>query len=288
MKKFFSFILISALALATWTACVEDQHEDPNTDHYLVTSPVSLGRTNTTIGELKSRYSSYMTQSNAFVKVEEDLIFEGVVVANDISGNLYQTLMLRDGDDAIVLGVKNTCLYPYFAFGQCIKVNLKGLYIGNYSKTPKIGQPYQTSAGNWRLGPMLFPLLAENVEIIGRPDTTYAECIPVEPTVDWLKSSSNQNYQNAPMLVTVEGVFTEADGKATFAPDELKDAGYGVDRSFKVGTSTTVTITVRTSTQNEISYEVLPQGQVRLTGMLTYYSGWQLQLRSLDDIEVLE
>lgn len=282
MKKILSIIMTGLFAISSWTACM-DEHDSPSTEGYLVTSPVSLGRTNTTIAALKQKFSKQMSSSNQYVKVEEDLIFEAVVVANDVSGNLYQTLMLRDGDDAIVLGVKNTCLYPYFPVGQCVKVNLNGLYIGNYSKVPKIGQPYQTSAGNWRLGPMLFPLLAENVELIGKPDITYPECQPVVREESWL-TSANQTPINAPQLATIEGIFTEADGVATFAPDELKDDGYGVDRTFKVGSKT---MTVRTSTQNEISYEILPQGKVRLTGMLTYYSGWQLQLRSLDDIQVI-
>lgn len=287
MKRLLSIILSGCMVLGTFTACMDDIDE-PNTDDYLVTSPTSLGETNITIKELKQRYSSQMTQTNAFSYVEEDLIFEGVVAANDEGGNLYQTLLLRDGDDAIVLAVKNTCLYPYFMLGQRVKVNANGLYIGVYSKLPKLGQPYYTSSGNLRLGAMLFQLCSTNVELLGEPDPTVPECTPIFRDVAWLRASANKNYENYPQLVTIEGYLTEADGEAIFAPEELQDAGYGVDRPLKVGDTQTTTVTVRTSTQNDVAFVVMPTQKVRLTGLLSIYDSWQIQLRSIHDIEIVE
>lgn len=43
-------------------------------------------------------------------------------------------------------------------------------------------------------------------------------------------------------------------------------------------------MTLRTSTQNNIAFTVMPQGENTFTGMLSYYSGWQIQLRSVNDI----
>jgi len=31
----------------------------------------------------------------------------------------------------------------------------------------------------------------------------------------------------------------------------------------------------------------MPKGTVRLTGMMSFYDGWQLQLRSVDDMEII-
>jgi hypothetical protein len=47
-------------------------------------------------------------------------------------------------------------------------------------------------------------------------------------------------------------------------------------------------MTLRTSTENAISFTEIPEGKVRLTGIMTYYSGWQIQLRDIHDFEVLE
>lgn len=293
MKKLISIIFVGAIFVG-FSSCSED-FDEPETTESFITSPTSIGTTNTTIYDLKNKYKSLMTSSNSFEVVNDDIIFEGVVAANDgEQGNLYQTILLRDSDSttgtdaAIELGIKNTCLYPYFPLGQRVKVNLNGLYIGVYSKVAKVGQPYYTSQGNLRLGPMLIQYCSTNIELVGTPNTDCPECRPLQLDATWLSASTNANYVNYPQLATIEGTFKAADGSLTFAPDSEKDAGYGVDRDFIVKTgSKSVTVTVRTSTQNELSYTVLPKGKCRITGLLTYYSGWQIVLRDLNDLVVL-
>ena len=277
------------------SACMDD-HDAPDVSNYSVTKQTSVGDTTISIHNFKDKYASVFTQNNAFVLIEEDEIVEGVVVANDKGGNLYQTVMLAeynatydmvDPSRAIVLAVKNTCLYPYFPYGQMVRVNLKGLYVGCYSKLPKIGQPYFTSSNNLRLGPMLFELCQTNIYLVGNPSDYTNKIKPFELPDDshaMFHDKSYQNYKNAPMLVTVTGKFVLGDDETIFAPDELKDAGMGVDREFKIGSTI---ITVRTSTQNDVSFLKMPKGTVRLTGMMSFYDGWQLQLRSVDDMEII-
>lgn len=291
MKKIYLFL--AAGLLCGLTACMDD-HDEPNTDNYGITATESIGEVNYSIADLKNDKSSLFTQSNAFEKVTEDKIIEGTVVANDEGGNLYQTLLLRHidtsrdesdplRDQCIVLAVKSTWLTPYFPVGQKIKVNLKGLYIGCYSKLPKIGAPYITSSGNLRLGPILTNDCRTNVELVGKPDTTCAECKPIVRDPAWLRASDNKSYLYYPALVTVRGTIAEADGTAIFAPDELKDAGYGVDRTL-TNTINNTKVTIRTSTQNDVAFTVMPTTERSYTGLLSYYSSWQVQLRSTKDI----
>ena len=288
---------IGALMLMTigmFSSCM-DEHDTPDTSDYLVTSKESVGDTTISIMGLKDKHASLFKETNAFTTIEEDEILEGVVIANDEGGNLYQTLVIaeykRDGDfvdgsNAIVLAIKSSCLYPYFAIGQMVRVNLKGLSIGCYSKLPKIGQPYYTSSNNLRLGPVLFEKCKESISLVGKPQDYRDKIIiyQLNESSPMLTQSSYQNYKNSPMVVKVKGKFVEGDDKTILAPDELKDAGMGVDRQFKVGSTT---ITVRTSTQNEVSFLKMPKGEVMLTGVMSYYSGWQLQLRSTRDMVVL-
>lgn len=286
-SKFHSLLAVFC-CLFGLCACM-DEHDEPNTDHYLITSPTSLGETNYSIARLKADNASLFNQTNAFLQVEEDRILEGVVVANDEGGNLYQTLLLRDideeagTDECIVLAVKNTCLYPYFMLGQRIKVNLKGLYIGCYSKLPKIGQPYYTSSGNLRLGPVLLQLCRTNVELLGDPDPTCPELTPVQLTADELSQWKGRYYDHVPMLVTVKGTVAEADSTAIFAPEDLQDAGYGVDRTLNV-VGYSGNFVIRTSTQNDVAFTVIPTDTCNYTGLLSYYDDWQIQLRSVADI----
>lgn len=318
---FISIIAAAALATLGLSSCIDD-HDAPNTDDYIVTSPVSVGEVNTDIKSIKAKYCAsstgadfVRTSSNWYTKVTEDLVFEAVVVANDKSGNLYQTLLLRQLDaqngidQCILLSIKNTCLYPYFRLGQRLRINLKDLYVGVYSKTPKIGRPYYTSYGNLNLGPMLMNLCKTNIELVGEPDPNAPELVPVVPTDAWLRATANRTYENCPMLATVSGKIQEVDGdnvtkpaigevtgKAEtiyhdangnpykiFAPEVLHDNGYGVDRTIMLQTNTSK-VALRTSTENEIAYSRIPTDVRSYTGVLSYYDGWQIQLRDLDDI----
>jgi hypothetical protein len=317
MKKILSTMILVAFAAIPFTSCM-NEYDDPSTETNDITSKVSIGEVNSTIGEVKSRWCASSSgadftrnASNFFSKVNEDIVIEGVVVANDISGNLYQTVLIRridaaaNIDECIQLAIKNTCLYPYFPLGQRLKVNLKGLYAGCYSKVPKIGQPYYTSSGNLALGPMLLQMCKTNVELVGTPDTNAPELVPVDLTdatgEAWLRASANKKYTNTPMLATVRGKIREVQGDAAgvadigelsgeyeplpkiFAPEVLYDAGYAVDRTIELQSNNSV-VAIRTSTQNPISFMEIPTGVRSYTGMLTYYDSWQVQLRSLEDI----
>lgn len=292
------------------TACM-DSHDEPDTSHLTITAS-NIAAPNTTILEVKNKFKNAITGNNTFEQVKEDLIFEGVVVANDVSGNLYQTLVLRHigstagaiDDQCIQIGIKHTILYPYFALGQRVRINLHGLYVGNYSRTPKVGEPYYTSSGNLRLGPMLMSRVASNVQLVGTPNTTFPELTPLDLTTtqgeNWLSTKSNQNYLNSPILASVIGTFAEMQGAARnkadkgalsgkkeplpkiFAPEALYDAGYAVNRNLVTPKKTTITL--RTSTKNVLSFLPLPDDTRHYTGVMSYYSGWQLQLRSANDI----
>lgn len=306
MKKIYSLIAAALMAFS-FTSCL-DQYDEPDVQDYIITA-TNIGEPNYTIASMKEKYSSQMSTNNTFKQVNEDVVFEGVIVGNDISGNLYQTLILRSiestpgaaDDQCIQLGIKNTFISPYFPIGQRLRVNLNGLYVGNYSKTPKVGQPYYTSAGNLRLGPMLFQMCGTNIQLVGKPDLNAPELVPLERDEAWFKDSKNQTYKNSPMLSRAAGVMKEVQGNKAerastgelsgekeplpkiFAPKALYDAGYAVDRTLIMEKGTELTI--RTSTQNTISYLQMPRDSRTYTGIFTYYSGWQIQLRDVDDID---
>ncbi len=310
MNKIFS-LFVGICLLSGLTACM-DSHDEPNTDRLVITA-TGLPEANATILSVKERYASSISTSNTFEQVHDDVIFEGIVVGNDVSGNLYQTLVLRHigsqpgatDDQCIQVGIKHTILYPYFPLGQRVRINLKGLYIGNYSRVPKVGEPYYTSSGNLRLGPILMPHVAQNIELVGKPDLNAPELTPRDLTTasgeSWLRASANRTYLNTPLLATVRGTIQEVQGAAAqeaetgalsgeleplpkiFAPEALYDAGYAVNRNLTTTGGNTVTL--RTSTQNDLSFLPIPSDARTYTGVLSYYSSWQMTLRSADDIQ---
>ena len=114
MKKYI-YLAATIFAACTFAACMDDVDEPPVKDDNGITCQESVGEVNTTIAQLKTRFKNSISARNSFEEVEDSLVFEGTVVANDISGNLYQTLVLRDirddgSDQCIQLGIKNTHL----------------------------------------------------------------------------------------------------------------------------------------------------------------------------------
>lgn len=310
MKRYLSIIMMSAALLGGMTSCMDD-FDEPDLKEFSIFSQTSVGSVNTTIDQVKAKYcqsnrgATYSrNSSNWEFKIEDDQVFEGVVVSNDGQwGAMYQQVILRSLDGAetmvngvnvgqcIQLGVKNTCLYPYFQIGQKLKINLKGLYVGVYSKTPKIGYPYFTSSGNHNLGPMPFEMCATNIELVGTPNPSCTECQPVDLTGKdgdaWLRASANQTYQYFPLYAKIQGKFADANGTDILAPDELEDAGYAVDRTLRL-LSNNSSVVVRTSTSNELSQIVMPTNTVEITGILTYYTGWQIQFCDPSDMKEIQ
>ena len=129
MNRILSLALAGALSLSL-ASCM-DHNEVPDNSRALITAQ-QLPAANSTILKVKEKYSTPITGNNTFEEVKEDVIFEGVVVANDISGNLYQTLVLRDihstagaDDDQIAGNILTHVQYPVFIAFQAAGVALK-------------------------------------------------------------------------------------------------------------------------------------------------------------------
>ena len=313
--------LLSLLVAPLFLVGCYDDLDDPNTSDYAqeLQTKVEFHAPNITIGEIKNKYCSNngavglpagwtndslhfsRNSSNWETRITDDLVFEGVICANDGQfGCLYQLLLVRsideatNTDQAIDVMVKYTCLYPYYPVGQRVRINLKGLYVGAYSRSPRIGYPYWTSSGNHNLGPIPMEIFRNHIQLIGEPDPTVPECKCVDRTGAegdaWLRATENRKTVTYyPTIATVQGVFVEADGKATLAVDSLEDAGYGVNRTLKLSNNSTML--VRTSTGNEVSHIVMPVGAtVQLSGWFGYDSyddKWQINLRDTSDFKII-
>lgn len=313
-------MFVAVLALGGLSSCMGDVDE-PDTDGWdkgHVTSATSVGEVNTTIYEIKAKYCAGKGSAdgrnnyNWWSLIKEDLVFEAVVVGNDVSGNLYQTILLRSIDEtqsgdardqSIQLALKYTWLTPYFALGQRVRINLKGFYVGAYSSTPKIGHPYKTSYGNLNLGPAPMSLCKTNVQLIGEPNPESPELVPLnyyskpQGACDWKHCPALATFHGrikavepANVDVPERGTVTEWLGveetlPKTFGPECLRDDGFGVDRDM-IPSQGGNTVVIRTSTENEIAYTIIPEGNHYYTGMITFYDNqWQVQLRDLKDLD---
>ena len=84
-------LLCAMAVMISLAACTDNQ----DATHQPQITATALPATNTNLLSVKQKYSNVLGKNNTFEQVKQDLVFEGVVVANDISGNLYQTLVVR-------------------------------------------------------------------------------------------------------------------------------------------------------------------------------------------------
>lgn len=280
-------------ALLSFASCMNDfDSEAVSTDEF---TAENVGEPNTTIIEVRTRFSAAIGNSS-WEAVDEDLVLEGVVTANDISGNLYQQILIQEvGQDGtlrtdvpgIMVGIKNLSnFYTIFPVGQRIRINLKGLYVGGYGKQAKIGQPYINTNGTMRMGPMAGPYVKTNIQKVGTPNPTLVTAREI--TAADLTSGNIDKL--TPMLVMMKGVtipdaasIDKTQHSFAYTADPTV---YSVEHRIKFSDGTTPsTCSLYTSTSANFACEVMPKGTVTLYGMLgRYSSSYQMQLRDINDV----
>lgn len=102
---------------------------------------------NTTIAQLKALHTG------AFNVINTDLIIEGVITANDKSGNIYKELYIQDATGGMGVKVNLTNLYQTYSVGTKVAIKCNGLTLGDDSGTKLGGGTYvSTTTGKDLLG----------------------------------------------------------------------------------------------------------------------------------------
>ena len=266
--KYLSILALSFIA----TSCM-NEFDEP-----LFSEPPfgnnEIGEANMTIADLKAEYASTIS-GNSVKQITEDIIIEGVVVANDESGNVYKQFIINDETGAMVIGVNDVGLYAMVPKGQRVRIACKDLYIGGYGKMAQLGGLYNGKVG--RMNKNIYP---QHVHLIGIPDPTQPE---MQPQVIDESFFTNENKNNLAKFVRLEGVeITEADGTALWAPEELQYNNV-VERHIKVGKTN---IVLRMSTYADFANEAIPTGELNINGVMTRFNDyWQFVISHTTDIE---
>lgn len=274
MKKI-TFILSAALLLTLGVSSCMDDFDTPVTGNAYGNNTIKEQRT-ISIANLKEKYSSVIL-ANQFQTVTEETRISGIVVGDDESGNIYKQLIVADETGAIVVGINSTGIYANCPVGQKVVIDCENLNVGGYGMQAQIGTTYKGAIGRMDLAVWL-----DHVRVINKPQLWYDELIPMELTGAQLKAYDKDL---APVLVMFKDVtIKEADGTATFAPEDLKDGGNGVNRTLVLDDNSTLTF--RTSTYANFSTEVMPTGKINVIGILSRYnSTWQIVARTYSDIQ---
>lgn len=256
--KFFAGIIALAGIIFT-TSCVKDDFDQPE-----VYIPHPNLTANISIMGLKDLYNS--SQSTIY-KIESDTIVVGYVVANDVSGNLYKTLVIQDSTGGIEIKLDATGLYNDYPVGQKLYVKCKGLYLGTYGTMIQLGYLYQGSIGRI---PQIY--IAEHLFKDGLPEK------PIEPA---LKTIGGLSLADLNTIVRFDSVNFVEGGTNIFCTQTVSSAE---DRVLKDQAGNQ--IIVRTSKYASFAGETLPSGLGTIIGELSIYNGtYQLYIRDKNDIQ---
>lgn len=305
--KYLKLALLALVAVFATASCMDDDWKEPNSE----TSPYgnnSIQETNVvTIAELKAKYGPKQKDAiNDTVRIEDGTQIKGIVTGNDIEGNIYSQIAIQDESDepGIIISVAQGGLSGQLQIGQEVLINVGGLYYGTYRSQPQLGVAYHDSSKNQNYPSRISRADWQNrFKAIGKPDASKIKVQVFSTNPDASKGELNiadlikadVAYKYAGCLVTLKDVeFAKGDGTTTLAPEaEGKDLGYGVTRYFKGYDKTNKQIGIRTSCYADFAAELVPQGKLDVTGVLTCYKskeGYnhtvQLALRRYADFKV--
>jgi hypothetical protein len=274
---FFAICLLAVIATVQ-TSCVKHKFDEPPIIVPYVNFPANM-----TIADLKKKFpligtdTAFMTDSLGLVKITGNIVIQGIVVANDESGNLYKQIFIQDSTGGIQVSIDQPSLYAVYRLGQRIFIKCKGLYLGQYGTATQLGYPFNGKIGRM---PTTFPVDHLFNDSLPGP-------VPQPVFIDISKTNSNyfDHYQG--MLVAFKNVSFSGGAGSQIAPGS-------VSSSFGIYDSTDAAIYLpKTGGKNLILYssnyanfsrEKLPYGSGTLVGIMTVYnSSYEMLIRDTKD-----
>lgn len=286
MEKYIKYLCGLCLLCVLCASCQDGDWDAPDFSDGVPYGNNELTETNViTIAQLKEKYPNYAVNYTT-TEITEDLQLRVRVTGNDVQGNLYNSIAVQEDEsgDALIIAISGNDLYAFLPVGQEILVSLKGLYIGGYGAQPQLGTPYKNAAGYIYVSRMNNTIWLSHVKILGVAKPELVQ--PIEFT------SERDLDADCGKLMTIKNVSIKgADGIVTWAAsDDPTALGNSVSKYFVESPySTQSRYMVYTSTYADFANTPIPTGKMNLTGIWKRYNNsWELVIRSLDDIEVLE
>lgn len=260
--KYCFYLLLSFPLLTGITNCHKPFDEPPE-----YTGPrVSA---NTSIAALKQLHLL-----NHFEKINDELVIEGVVTANDLTDNFYKSIVIQDSTGGIMIRLDGYSLFNVYPIGRKIFVKLKGLWMGDYAGMIQLGAGVDRSDP---FSPQLSSIpqpLFDRVLIKGSLQQAPA---PKKVTVNELADSLQSTLI---MLTQVE--FASSDTGKPYADAVNKLAVSHTLRTCGIGT-----VYVRTGGFARFASALTPRGNGAITGIYSIFrTQKQLLLRDTNDVRL--
>jgi hypothetical protein len=260
--KYGLYVLLSLPLLTGLTNCQKPIDEPPEYTGPRITA-------NTSIAALKQLHLL-----NNYEKIMDELIIEGIVVANDLTDNFYKSIVIQDSTAGITLRLDGYSLFNVYPVGRKIFVRLKGLWMGDYAGMIQLGAGVDRSDP---LSPQLLSIpqpLFERVIVKGPVQQLITpKRVTIQELADTLQS----------MLITLTQVeFAASDTGKPYADAINKQAV-----SHTLRTCSTGTVYLRTGGFARFASALTERGHGEITGIYSVFrTQKQLLLRDTSDVHL--
>ncbi|MDZ4072378.1 MAG: DUF5689 domain-containing protein [Sediminibacterium sp.] len=212
--------------------------------------------------------------TNNFEKINDDLIIEGIVTANDRTDNFYKSIVIQDSTAGITVRLDGFSLFNIYPIGRKIFIRLKGLWLGDYGGMIQLGAGVNRSNPQF---PELIPIpqpLFDRVIIKGDLNQNV---LPIKLKIQDLNDSLQS------MLVTLTQVeFDHSDTAKPYADAVNKQTIAHTLRTCGIGS-----VYVRTSGFAKFATVLTARGQGDITGIYSVFrTQKQLLLRDTSDVQM--
>ncbi len=250
------FFVLGLFFIMGFQSCVKTEFDEPEFDFtdpdLTVTTSIAALKATHTLGTIESLTAG---------------VIAGVVVANDKSGNYYQTLVIADETGGIEIRMDKRSLFNTFPVGRKVFVKLAGLVMSDNNNLIQIG--YMSNEDG------VVPIPNEFVE-----DHVLGGSINHPVNADTLTISQVKDGYLSTLITLKDVEFVNEDLGKTYA-----------DGTFKVTTNRTIEdcngnqILLRTSGYASFANAKLPEGKGTITVVVSKYrDDYQLYLRDTMDI----
>jgi hypothetical protein len=265
LLKTTGLLIMAALFSGTFSSCKKTFDQPP-------VEPTGTLTANHTIADLLALYPNAYTSNPVVVQYNTDFIIEGVVTADDRSGNFYKTIVIQDATAGMQLLLNGNSLYNDYPIGRKVYIKVNGLVLGNYNGALQLGGYIDNSTNPPSVGGIQ-PALFNTIITKGTLGNT------VTP-VDVMDISTLDNtYQNRLIRIT-NSHFNAPDVNQPYADAINKGS---IARYIKdiFGNS----IEIYTSGYADFASDLTPSGWGNVTAIYTVYRQYpELLLRNSSDV----
>lgn len=249
------FTLLALASTLLLPSCVDQEFDEPAVTDLGTLQP------NTTIQALKAKFTGGQTA----IKINENLVIQGTVIADDASGNFFKNLVIQDATGGITVRLNATGLSATYPIGKTILVSCQNLYLADYNGVLQLnGSP------------------EDGIEEVLIPQRLFVakEATPISPR----KVSIDQlGPELINTLIQIEGVqFKDGETGLVYAdaPAKLSINRNLVDCSGK-------SLVLRSSGYASFAADKTPNGNGSIVGVYSVFGNTkQLFIRDLGDVKM--